>query len=98
MAIRSDHHGDLDVLVPESGDAPGPLAFDRSAPFKPQAEHGEEGDGVIEGLHHDANVVHPLESHVIEATIARSRLLARLRSSAVRRVRVTWLRLTSAST
>ena len=63
MAVRRAHHRDLDALVAQSGDAPRPLSFDRGSPFELQAELGEERDGGIEGLHHDADVVHPYERH-----------------------------------
>lgn len=58
VAVGRDHHGDLDALVAQAGDATGPFAFDRGSPFERQAEFGEEGDGVVEGFHHDADVVH----------------------------------------
>src|SRR5205085_1319032 len=59
VAIRCDHHGDLDVLVSQTGDAPGPFAFDRSSPFELQAKLGEKRDGLIEVFDNDANIVHP---------------------------------------
>ena len=61
VTVGSDHHGDLDSLVAQSGDSPGPFAFDHGTPFEPQAKLGEKSDGLIERLHHDADVVHPLK-------------------------------------
>ena len=42
VTVRRDHHGDLDVLIPQSGDAPGPLSFDGGSPFQCQAKLGEK--------------------------------------------------------
>jgi hypothetical protein len=58
VAIWGDHHGDLDALVAQSGDAPGPFSFDCVSPFELQAKLGEKRDGLIEGFYHDANIVH----------------------------------------
>ena|SRR5687768_9633532 len=38
---------------------------DRGSAFELQAKLDEECDGGIEGFYHDADVVHPLESHAI---------------------------------
>ncbi len=59
VAVGRDHHGDLDALIAQSGDAPGPFAFDHGAPLNRQAKLGEEGDGVVEGFDDDADIVHP---------------------------------------
>src|SRR5579859_1091910 len=64
VAVGSDHHGDFDALIAQPGDASGPFALDGGAAFERQAELGEEGDGVVERLHGDADVVHPHESAV----------------------------------
>ena len=64
VAIGSDHHGDLDALEAQSGNAPGPVSFNRGSPFECEAKLGEKSDGGIEGFYHDADVVHPLESHI----------------------------------
>ena len=66
VTVWSDHHGDLDLLIPQSGDAPGPLAFDRASPFELEAELDEKRDRGVEGLHHDADVVHPLKRHAAD--------------------------------
>src|SRR5436190_550862 len=63
VAVRGDHHGDLDALGRQPRDAPGPLSLDRGSPFELQAKLGEECDGGIEGFYHDAYVVHPRKSH-----------------------------------
>src|SRR6266511_3566526 len=57
VAIGSDHHGDLDALEAQSGDAPGPVSFNRGSPFECEAKLGEKSDGGIEGFYHDADVV-----------------------------------------
>src|SRR5262245_34415210 len=64
VAVRRAHHGDLDALVAQSGDAPCPLPFDRASPLELQAEFREKSDSGIEGFHDDADVVHPLERHL----------------------------------
>ncbi len=58
VAVGRDHHGDLDALIAQSGDASGPFPFNHGPPLEGQAELGEEGDGVIEGFHRDADIVH----------------------------------------
>src|SRR5581483_1922469 len=63
VAVRSDHHGNLDALVAQSRDTPGPLTFDHGATFELKTKLGEKIDGRIEGFDHDADVVHSLESH-----------------------------------
>jgi hypothetical protein len=45
VAVWNDQHGDLDALVFQSGDAPGPLSFDHGATFELDAEFGEECNG-----------------------------------------------------
>jgi hypothetical protein len=42
VAVWSDEHGDLDALVPQSGDAAGPLSFDLCSSLEFQAELDEE--------------------------------------------------------
>src|SRR6185503_19440479 len=48
VAIGRDHHGDLDALEAQSGDAPGPVSFDRGSPFECEAKLDEKSDGGIE--------------------------------------------------
>ena len=58
-------HGDLDAHVGQSGDALCPASLNRGSPFELEAELGEEGDSGVEGLDHDADVVHPLKRHSV---------------------------------
>ncbi len=71
MAVRGDEHGDLDVLIPQPGDAPSPLSLDGGSPFEFQAELDEEGYDGIEGFDDDADVVHPLDSHIVRKVLIR---------------------------
>ena len=59
MSLTVNHHRDFDLLVTQSGDAPGPLSFNPRPTFELQPKLGKKGDGVIERFHHDADVVHP---------------------------------------
>src|SRR5262249_55469182 len=63
VAVGGAHHGDLDALAAQSGDAAGPFAFDGHAAFEGKAEFGEELNGGIDVFHHDADVVHTLVCH-----------------------------------
>src|SRR6185436_19804791 len=62
VAVGGAHHGDLDALAAHSGDATGPFAFDGHSAFERKAELGEELNGGIDVFHHDADVVHTLDS------------------------------------
>src|SRR5262249_57742053 len=42
VAVRCAHHGNLDTLIAEPGDASGPFAFDRGPPFQIEAELAKE--------------------------------------------------------
>ncbi|BCM20037.1 hypothetical protein MJ8_38210 [Mesorhizobium sp. J8] len=64
MAVRRPHHGDLDMLITQSGDASGPFSFDRGTPFELEAEFAKEIDRRVEVLNDDADVVHPFERHL----------------------------------
>src|SRR5262249_15698839 len=89
VAVRGDQHGDLDALGPQSGDTPGPLAFDHGSAFEAQPELGEKRDRGIEGFYYDAHVVHPLESHIICSDVDRKRpALPFTRSIATRRTAI----------
>src|SRR6266511_1782868 len=44
VAIGRDQHSDLDALVAQSGDAPGPVAFNRGSPFELHAKLGKKSD------------------------------------------------------
>src|SRR5690606_32331458 len=63
VTVRRTHHGNLDALVAQSGDATGPVSFDGSARLDLEAELGEEFDGGVEVLDRDADVVHPFDPH-----------------------------------
>ena len=47
------------------------------APFEFETELGEELDGVIEGFHHDADVVHPLKRHAAILAVRKVRPFGR---------------------
>ena len=47
VAVGGDHHGDLDMLCAQSGDAPGPFSFDHASPFELQAKLGEKSDDPV---------------------------------------------------
>jgi hypothetical protein len=61
--VRGAHHGDLDALVAQAGDAPCPLALDQGSPFELEAEFAEELDRHDEVFDDDADVVQS-ESHL----------------------------------
>src|SRR4051812_49195324 len=63
VAVRRTHHGDLDALVAQSGDAPCPLPFDRELPFELEAELAKELDHRREIVDDNADVVHPPNRH-----------------------------------
>ena len=64
VAIGSDHHGHLDVLVAQSGDASSPLSFDRAPTFELEAELAKEVNRRRKVLDDDSYVVHPFDRHV----------------------------------
>ena len=59
MAVRRTHHGNLDVLIAEAGDASGPLAFDRGPSFEVQAKLAKEVDGAVEVIDDDSDIAEP---------------------------------------
>ena len=63
VAVRRAHHGDLDGLIAQAGDAPCPLALDHASAFQLEAELNEELDRPFEVLDDDADVVQP-ERHL----------------------------------
>ena len=64
--VRYPHHRDLASHVVEPDDASRPTSFDRHPAFQLHAEFGEEGDGGVEIVDDDADVVHALNCHVPE--------------------------------
>jgi hypothetical protein len=58
VAIGRNHHSDLDSLVAQSGDAPGPFTLDQGSAFELQAKLFKKRDDLIERFDHDANIVH----------------------------------------
>jgi hypothetical protein len=67
VTIGCAHHRDLDALAAHSCHAARPLTFDGHAAFEGQAKLGEELDGGIQVLHHDADVVHALDCHDVSS-------------------------------
>ena len=63
VAVRRAHHGDLDMLIAQSGDTSGPFSFDGGAPFELEAELAKKIDRRWEVVDDDSYVVHPLERH-----------------------------------
>jgi hypothetical protein len=63
VAIRSDQHRNLNMLVAKTRDAACPLSFNGGPPFETEAELDEKRNRIIERFYNDAYVVHPLESH-----------------------------------
>src|SRR5690606_17819402 len=64
VAVRRSHHGNLDTMLAQPGDASGPFAFDHGPPFKLEAEFAKEINRPVEVFDDDSHVVHPLERHV----------------------------------
>ena len=63
VAVRRSHHGDLDTLLAEPGNAARPFALDHRPTFELQAKGAKELDHRLEVLDNNADVVHPLNSH-----------------------------------
>jgi hypothetical protein len=66
--FRRAHHGDLDALIAQSSDTPGPFSFDRGPPFELETELAKEFNRPAEVIDDDSYVVHPLERHVVQPT------------------------------
>ena len=60
VAIRSPHHGDVDLDAFEPIEAIHPVALNWHRAFNRHAEAGEEGNGGWEVVDDDADVVHSL--------------------------------------
>ena len=58
LAVRGAHHGDLDLLVAQSGNTPRPLSVNRRLSFEPEPELAKELDCRRQILNDDAYVVH----------------------------------------
>ena len=58
MAIRCNHHGNLYVLITQSGNTTSPFSFNHGTPFEFQSYLLEKRDSVIEGFYNDADIVH----------------------------------------
>src|SRR5689334_12411725 len=67
MTIGCDHHGDLDMLVAQPGDTTGPFSFNGGTSFQLQAKLGEKSNRLIEGFHHDTDIVHTYEFVVCQS-------------------------------
>src|SRR5207249_11749598 len=63
VTVRRTHHGNLDVHVAQSSDAICPISFDWGTPLELETKFGEVLNGGVKVLHHDADVVHSLDSH-----------------------------------
>ena len=63
VAVRRAHHRNLDALIAQSSDTPGPFAFDRGPPFELETELAKEIDRRRKVLDDDADVVHPFDRH-----------------------------------
>ena len=64
VAVRRAHHGNLDALIAQSSDTPGPFFFDRGPPFELEAELAKEINRCSEVSDDNSYVVHPFERHV----------------------------------
>src|SRR5690348_15693965 len=63
MSVRRAHHGDLDLLIAKTGNAPGPFAFDHGPSFEFKAKFGKEINRRIEILDDDSHIIHTLKRH-----------------------------------
>src|SRR6185369_5194597 len=61
--VRDPHHRDLASHVLEPYDVSRPSSLDRHPAFQLHSEFGEEGDGGVEVVDDDADVVHALNRH-----------------------------------
>src|SRR2546422_9006111 len=64
VAVRRAHHRNLDALISQSSDTPGPFSFDRGPPFQLEAELTKELNGRCEVIDNDSYVVHPFKRHL----------------------------------
>ena len=74
VAVRGQHHSDVDLDVFETVEAVHPGAFDRHLAFNGHTEGGEEGNGGWEVVDDDADMVHSLDRHVSSFSRCNARL------------------------
>src|ERR1700728_1055620 len=70
MAVRSPHHCDVDSDIVEPDDAVRPTSLDCRLVLPFQTKFDEERDGSVKVVDDDADVVHPLDSHVLKRKTA----------------------------
>ena len=63
VAVRHTHHGDLDALIAQPSDAPGPFSLDRCLPFELEPELAKEINRPFEVIDDDPYIVHPFKRH-----------------------------------
>src|SRR6266511_2692603 len=68
VTVRRTHQGNLDTHAAQSSDAICPISFDWGPPLELETKFGEELNGGINVFHHDADVVHTLDRHVVSLT------------------------------
>src|SRR5947208_16830021 len=64
VAVWRAHHGNLDALISQSSDTPGPFSFDRGPLFELEAELAKEINCRCEVIDDDSYVVHPFKCHM----------------------------------
>ena len=66
VAVRSLHHRNVRPYALEPHDAVHPATFDRPLALQHESELDEELSRGREVVNHDADVLHPLDSHVFD--------------------------------
>ncbi len=64
VTVGGAHHGNLDALIAQSGDASGPFSFDRGPPFELEADLAKKINRRCKVIDDDSYVVHPFKPHV----------------------------------
>jgi hypothetical protein len=64
VTVRRAHHCNLNVLIAQSRDTPGPFSFNSSPTFKIEAELAKEIDRRFEVIDDDSYIVHPFDYHM----------------------------------
>ena len=67
VAVRSLHHRNVRPYAVEPNDAVHPTAFDGSLALQYESELDEELSRGCKVVNHDADVLHPLDSHVLDS-------------------------------